>query len=139
MINKAQSKANQTLALRNPQENLNISTIGHQLAYNALYRPLKHIAPQYQSLQIINTLQKPRRNRRRSKSPITLISASREREEILGDIVEFEAEEERRLWIIPKEKITENGLRLRRRLKSDPILAVLLQLTPPRYIIKAQC
>ena len=40
------------------------------------------------------------------------MSDIKEREEILKDIVEFTAEKEWRLWIMPKEKITENGLRL---------------------------
>ena len=50
----------------------------------------------------------------------------------------FAAKKERRLRITPKEKIAENGLRLRRQLKSKPALTVLLQPTPPRYIVRVQ-
>ncbi|OCK92317.1 uncharacterized protein K441DRAFT_570825 [Cenococcum geophilum 1.58] len=60
----------------------------------------------------MNILQKPRRSCRRSESPISPTSDIREREEILKNIVEFAAEKERRLRIMPKEKIAENGLRL---------------------------
>ena len=53
------------------------------------------------------------------------MSNIKERKEILKDIVEF-TEKERCLRITPKEKIAENGLCLRRQLKSKPVLTVLL-------------
>ena len=62
------------------------------------------------------------------------MSDIREREEILKDIAEFATKKERRLRITPKEKIAENGLYLRYQLKSKPVLTILLQLTPPRYM-----
>ncbi|KAF2180920.1 hypothetical protein K469DRAFT_555790 [Zopfia rhizophila CBS 207.26] len=87
----------------------------------------------------MNTPRKPRRNRRRSESPTSPTSAIREREEILKSIAEFAAEKERRSRMTPEEKTAENGLRLRRRLESEPALTVLLQPTPPGYMARARC
>ena len=87
----------------------------------------------------MNIPRKPRRSRRRSESPTSPTSDIREREEILKDIAGFAAEKERRSRITPEEKIAENGLRLRRRLESEPALTVLLQPTPPRYMARARC
>ena len=38
-----------------------------------------------------------------------------------------------------EEKIAEHGLRLRRRLETEPALAVLLQPATPAYVARARC
>lgn len=80
-----------------------------------------------------------RRNRRRSMSPASPVSAIREREYYQRRMENIAAGSERRSRMTPEDKTAETGLQLQRQLDSEPSLTLLLQPSPPGHMTRARC